>query len=418
MAVPNFNPVSATSRIVLPSVGIASDVTASLAFGIYKDNSDFVQGAVEQISFVYQRLGGPVLDIELTPSQVYNAYEEAVLEYSTIVNTHQAKNALPSALGASTASFDDHGEISGSAANGSQLILPRFTFGYAKRIMDLASEEIGVGGNTTVYSASFDVMQGQQDYNLQSIVEAHSLESGCEFSGSVGNKKILIRKVFYRTPRAMWRFFGYYGGLNVVGNLHTYGQYADDSTFEVVPAWQNKLQAMDYADSLYTRISHYSYDLRNNKLRLYPVPADHLVSKMWFEFVIPQDSFSLEDSGHDTGMNGVNNLNTLPFANIPYENINSIGKQWIRRYALAIAKEMLGHTRGKYSGNVPIPGSNITLNSAELISSAKDEQGSLREELIGTLDDLTYPKLMETSNKMAQDAKEIAQISPMLIYKG
>ena len=32
----------------------------------------------------------------------------------------------------------------------------------------------------------------------------------------------------------MWRFYGYYGGLNVVGNLSTYGQYSDESTFEVI----------------------------------------------------------------------------------------------------------------------------------------------------------------------------------------
>ena len=64
----------------------------------------------------------------------------------------------------------------------------------------------------------------------------------------------------------MWRFYGYYGGLNTVGNLANYGQFADDSTFEVIPPWHNKLQAMAYEDAIYTRNSHYSYEIKNNKL--------------------------------------------------------------------------------------------------------------------------------------------------------
>ncbi len=74
----------------------------------------------------------------------------------------------------------------------------------------------------------------------------------------------------------MWRFYGYYGGLNVVGNLSTYGQYADDSTFQIVPTWQNKSQAMAYEDALYTSVSHWSYELKNNKLRIISNPQRQL----------------------------------------------------------------------------------------------------------------------------------------------
>ena len=65
------------------------------------------------------------------------------------------------------------------------------------------------------------------------------------FTGSVDGKRIFVTKVYYKTPRAMWRFYGYYGGINVVGNLNTYGQFSDDSTFELIPTWQNK-NASDY----------------------------------------------------------------------------------------------------------------------------------------------------------------------------
>ena len=81
-------------------------------------------------------------------------------------------------------------------------------------------------------------------YFLDNIYSA-SIDGSAEgslFSGSVGKNRINVRRVYYRTPHAMWRFYGYYGGMNAVGNLSTYGMYADDSTFEVIPAWQNKLR--------------------------------------------------------------------------------------------------------------------------------------------------------------------------------
>ena len=192
---------------------------------------------------------------------------------------------------------------------------------------------------------------------------------------------------------AMWRFYGYYGGLNVVGNMSTYGQYADDSTFEVIPAWQNKSQAMAFEDSIYTRISHFSYEIKNNKLRIFPDTTSVSPKTMWVEFDVTSNAWT-ESGGDDTGIRGVNNMNTLPFENIEYLNINSIGKQWIRRFALAVCKEMLGNIRSKFA-SIPIPGNNVTLNGPALVSEAKTEQAALRDELKEILAEMEYPKLAE-----------------------
>ena len=128
----------------------------------------------------------------------------------------------------------------------------------------------------------------------------------------------------------MWRFFGYYGGLNVVGNLHNYGQFSDDSTFQLIPAWHNKGQAMAFEDAIYTRMSHFSYELRGNKIRLFPIPYTGGPTKMWVEFSVPTDVWQTGEIGHsDKSIDGVNNMNTLPVGNLPFKNINSIGKQWI-----------------------------------------------------------------------------------------
>jgi hypothetical protein len=215
----------------------------------------------------------------------------------------------------------------------------------------------------------------------------------------------------------MWRFFAYYGGLNVIGNLSSYGQFADDSTFEIVPTWQNKLQAINYEDSINTRISQYSYEIHNNKIRIFPSPINTSPERFWVRFTIEKDAWQ-EDWDRERGATGVNNMNTLPYANVPYENINSIGKQWIRKFALALCKEMLGQIRGKLGGTIPLPGGTVTLNSADLLGQAREEQTSLREELMKILDELTYVKLSERDSAIIENTTKAMAGVPVPIFVG
>ena len=272
--------------------------------------------------------------------------------------------------------------------------------------------EAGFGGVTPIFSASFQTVQNQQDYDLQAIISSSS-----DYSGSVGDKRVNITRVFYKTPQAIWRFYGYYGGLNTVGDLASYGQYSDDSTFQLVPVWQNKSQAQAFEDAIYTRNSHYSYEIKNNKLRIFPQTVVVSPKTMWVEFFVDTDTPWKEDTATDNGVNGINNMNTMPFENTPYQSINSIGKQWIRRFALALAKEILGNIRSKIA-TIPIPGANTTLNGAALLSQAITEQKELREELKKTLDELTYAKIAEGDGALTKAINEIQQKIPMTVYVG
>ena len=539
MSLPTLTPSSALSAVVLPITGAIANVNSAVPYKIYSAESSalysshFLSGAVDQVSFVYKKLGGDILDIELTEGNVYAAYEEAVLEYSYLINIHQATNILGDSLGNTTGSFDSKGLImSGdlsSSLGGDHVALrfPKFDYGMARNISEGVSSDLGLM-HSTQYSASFAVTAGQQEYDLQDIISAQTsitasatitisnhanlaandtieiittdgttitatahgtdttetdinnptfdvgdgsnnatatklatalnanskitatalenvvtikqvtpgaagntiitlTDAGddgmtkTDFSGGstvpfhnkIGDKTILIKKVYYKTPHAMWRFFGYYGGLNVVGNLSSYGQFSDDSTFQLVPTWHNKSQAMAFEDAIYTRMSHYSYELKDNKLRLYPIPYTGGPHKMSVEFSIPEDSWDRSD----VKSKGVNNMNTLPIGNLPFISINSIGKQWIRRFSLALCKEMLGQVRSKF-GSVPIPGDNITLNGPALIAEGKEEQDKLREELKTTLAELTYQKVAEQEASMMETAGKTLEKVPYYIYVG
>ena len=425
MAIPKLNPVSQQSSVVLPATGSTTDVSSACPLGMYTGSFDFLSGAADQVAYTYQKLGGDILDIEVTSGSVYANYEEACLEYSYIVNTHQAKNILGDVLGQATASFDHNGVMKGGdSLSGSQIELkyPKFDLRYPKRVGPATAQYAGFGGHKPYYSASIDLETGVQDYDLQNLISSSAAvsDSGYPYALQVGNKRITIERVFYKTPQSMWRFFGYYGGLNVVGNgsIYGYGQYTDDSTFEIVPVWQNKMQAAAYEDHLYTRLSHYSYEIHNNNIRIYPEPDANIVSKLWVNFTIDNQENAWDDQDiQETGVDGINNMNTLPFTNIPYDSINAIGKQWIRRFALALTKETLGQVRSKFA-TIPIPGESVNLNGSDLLSQAKDEQQTLREELKTVLDEMTYAKIAEQEAALMTSVNTTNKYVPLFIYQG
>ena len=421
----NLSPKSQTSAIVLTSTGSTALVAAGVPFGMYTGSTDFLSGASDQVAYIYRKLGGDVVDIELTPNNVYSAYEEAVLEYSYIVNVHQGKNILSTTLGDATGTFDHLGNIKSgplsSSLGGTHVSLkyPRFQISYSKKVGEGLSSIAGFGGTVRQYSASFSPNTETQDYDIQKIIQDAS-DSGTDdggktvdYAGKVEDKRVTITKVYFRSPRAMWRFFGYYGGVGVVGNYSTYGQFADDSSFEIIPTWQNKLQAKMYEDSITTRTSNYSYELIDGHLRLYPPPSywgfdDQ--DRIWVKFYIEADAWA-PAINYTGSIDGINNLNTLPFNNVPYANINAIGKQWIRKYCLALCKEMLGQIRGKFT-TMPIPGESVTLNHAELLSQAKEEQTALKEKLVEMLKEVEYTQLAKQDQETATAAAETMRFSP------
>tara|TARA_R110000744_G_scaffold1305_3_gene4613 strand:- start:1781 stop:3037 length:1257 start_codon:yes stop_codon:yes gene_type:complete len=415
----NLQPVSTVSAVVLPATGTHSEVVSNLSYGIYTTTA-FVSGAVDQVSYTYNKLGGRVLDLEITSPIVYNAYEEACLEYSYLINTHQAKNVLSDMLGTTTGSFSEDGEFTeysgpGALTGTPNLKYPKFQLGYASHMGRGISVHAGIGGNQTIFSASFTPVREVQDYDLQAIVYSASLDANSAFYEKIAGKAITIQRVYYKTTRVMWNFFGGQA-VGTTGNLSTYGMYADDSTFQLVPAWQNILQAYAFKEDMNVRASHCSFRINNNKLRIFPLPDGNNPNKFWFDFRATEEAFT-EESDRRYGADGVNNMNTLPFPNVPYGNINSIGKQWIRRFALSLSKETLGQVRSKLS-SIPIPNNEVTLNGPALVAEAKEEQTSLRDELKTVLDEMAYGSLVSKDAALQNSLQDVVNKIPTGIYVG
>jgi hypothetical protein len=173
------------------------------------------------------------------------------------------------------------------------------------------------------------------------------------------------------------------------------------------------MQAIELNNDI--RISNYTFQLSNNKLRIFPIPgADDEGIKLWFNYIKIDD----RNNAAVTSAPGViNNLSKMPYSNPRYAQINSVGRSWIFEYALALCKEMLGYIRGKYT-TVPIPGAEVTLNQSDLIAAASSEKEALITRLREYLDSTSRQALLErkAAESIARNT-EILQV-PMTIYIG
>ena len=377
--------------------GSSSFFPGDTPFGFYDYDYQFQTDADKVADFCAKRLGYPLSDVELQPIHLYTAFEEAVTAYGNEVYAYKVRQDY----------LDVEGSATGSNLNNT-LIQPNMAS--IIRMSEQYGEEAGVGGNVTWYTGSLTVSENVQDYDMDAWAAASaSLDTG---------DSIEIKRVFYQAPPAIVRYFDPYAGTGtgMMNLLDTFGwgNYSPAINFLLMPINYDlqKIQAIEFNDQI--RKSQYSFELRNNQLRLFPIPTI-AGGKLFFEYIKKSDR---QNPAADSGVpSPVTNVSNVPYGNPTYKLINSIGRQWIFEYTLSLAKEMLGYIRGKY-GTVPIPGAEVTLNSADLITAATAEKNALVERLRAYLEETSREKLLERrAAESDYKQKELSQ-APYYIYIG
>lgn len=377
--------------------GSSSFFPGETPFGFYDYDYQFQTDADKVADFCARRLGYPLTDVELQETNFYTAFEEAVTTYGNEIYAYKIRQDYLDVEGASTGSNFNNTLIQPSMAG-------------IIRMSQQYGEEAGVGGNLTWYTGSVNTVANQQDYDLNAWAQASaSLADG---------DSIEIKRVFYQAPPAIVRYFDPYAGTGtgMMNLLDTFGwgNYSPAINFLLMPINYDlqKIQAIEFNDQI--RKSQYSFELRNNQLRLFPIPTV-TGGRLHFEYI--KKSERQNPAGQSGVSAPITNVSNVPYANPSYSQINSIGRQWIFEYTLALAKEMLGYVRGKYT-TVPIPGSEVTLNSADLITAGTAEKNNLVERLRGFLEETSREKLLERRAAEADyKQKELSQ-SPYYIYIG
>ena len=379
--------------------GSSSFSTSLTTFSFYDTDTTFRSDAVITADWCAKRLGYPLVDIELQAANFFTCFEEAINEYGAQLYNFQIINNFQT--------FE--GNPTGSDYN-SRLITPNMG-GTINVSEQYGNETDGAGGDYQLEKGSIDVKVGQQRYDLLT-----DSTSTLEAITTAGSSSVYIKKVFHYQPAAINRYFDPYAGTGtgVQSLMQTFGfgNYSPGVNFMLMPLNFDvlKLQAIELNDTI--RKSGYHFNIEDNRyLKLFPIPTRSY--KLWFEYV-------LKDTANAPVKNAkgvISDISNVPYTNPTYKLINEPGRQWIRKYALALAKEMLGGIRGKYQ-SVPIPGSETTLDFSRLLSEAAAEKTALIEELQKLLEETTRLKQLERKNQEAQQTQETYYKIPYHIYIG
>jgi len=377
--------------------GSSSFQPGETPFGFYDSDLQFQADADKFAKFASQRLGYPLVEIELQDINFYTAFEEAITTYGNEMYAYLVAENLLTFQGAST--------TIGSANN--QLIQENLAS--IIRLSQQYGTEAGVGGTVTYYTGSINMSPGVQNYDMN----AWAIDNGIPEGG------MEIRRIFYEASPAITRYFDPYAGTGVgmmqMMDSFGWGSYSPAINFMLMPISYDmqKIQAIELNDQI--RKSQYTFELVNNQLRIFPIPKGGGIQILNFHYLLTADRNDPYATNNNDSL--ITNVSNVPYENPNYTQINSIGRQWIFEYALAIVKEILGYVRGKYS-TIPIPNAEVTLNQADLISAATGEKAALIERLRAYLDSTSRDKLLEKkANEADYQNRTIAQI-PMVIFVG
>ena len=375
--------------------GSSSFSPGDTPFGTYDSDSTFQTDAPKIARWCAVRLGYPIQNVELIAENFYACFEEATSEYSSQVNQWNIRNNLENLRGQSNTDNLSQKNIQGSNLH----TIVQISDGYGTLV--------GVGGTTDIKKGYVELVANQQSYDLTQWAAVS--ESG---------NRIDVTRVFYEPTPAINRFFDPYsvsgqGTLNLIDEFG-FGSFSPAAQFVLMPIFEDllRIQAIEFNDTI--RKSSHTFNIVNNKLEIFPIPTEN--QKLWFEYMVRNDMINNTTSVSDT-INEISDYSNIRYDFIPYGNINDVGKQWIRKYTLALAKELLGAVREKYS-SIPIPGSEISLDGGALRAEAQTEKDALIEQLRENLDDLSRKNQFEQKASEAEQTQEMLRKVPNLIYIG
>ena len=372
--------------------GSATFTPGDTPFGFYDSDSDFQNDAIKVAKFCGTRLGWPLMDVELQDVNFFACFEEAVSTYGNEVFQYKIRENYLSMEGSdNTISINN------------KIINP--TLDRVVQISQNYGTEAEVGGKVTRHTGSLAMTTGKQEYDLNAWAESQGITGSIE-----------VRKVFYEAPPAILRYFDPYAGtgtgIQSLMDAFDFGSFSPGVNFLLMPASFDimKVQAIEFNDQI--RRSAYSFEMVNNQLKIFPVPKnDHLLRFEYYK-VDEKKAASFIDG---TGL--ITNVGEVPYNNPVYTGINSVGRQWIFKYTLALAKELLAYVRGKYQ-TVPVPGSEATLNQADLLADARTEKTELLTNLREMLDQTSRQAQLERKANESENVSRTLKEVPMTIYIG
>jgi hypothetical protein len=377
-------------------------ISGQTPYGTYDSDSTFKTDIISVTKWVAKRLGFPVLQLEIPSGSIYACFEESISEYSSHINNYNIKNWM----------WEQYGErqrISGSLSTGSlNPVVP--TRGPSITLSEKYGQAVNIGGNVDLKKGYITLSGSKQDYDLQTL--------WADVSESYN--RIEVQRVFNHMPSSVTRFYDPYAGsfdqrqlLDAFG----FGNVSPAISFILKPISYDLARANAIETSDLVRKSAYSFEIHNNNLRIFPKPlsADS-GEKIWFDYYVKKDLINTNNvSGSMQG--GISDPSNVPYKFITYSSINQPGRQWIRKFTAALAKELLGIIRSKYSA-MPIPDGEVTLDGEGLKTEGREEKTQLLEEIKEFLESVSLTEKLKAEAEEANAQQEVLAKAPLPIYIG
>tara|TARA_Y100000593_G_C4297642_1_gene331506 strand:+ start:473 stop:1639 length:1167 start_codon:yes stop_codon:yes gene_type:complete len=371
-------------------------------FGFFDSENVFQSEADALVPFVKRKLGDDILSVELTKKQIWACFEEATLTYGSMINEYQTTSQLSNLMGNSTGS-----NIQGKYAHE--------TMDFILRLAEPYAQDAGIGGSYNTLSGSIQLEQNIQDYDMYQSLKDGS--GNLIFSSSLNNDgggKMKILEVYHFSPQASYRFFDTTSAINYLNNEFAFESFTPETVFYVLPVFEDVLRGGQMDISNRVRRSNYSYRTQGTKIRIFPTPTADSPKKLWIRVGFGSDPFN--PAYNDKTIEGISTPANVPYDNIKYNTVNSMGRQWIRQYSLALCTELLGLVRSKFS-SVPIPGGDLQLDGSTLVTQGREDQDNLRTSMSEFLAGLTYDKMIEGEAAKAENLQTVLKAIPVPMGK-
>jgi hypothetical protein len=365
-------------------------------------------------------LGAPTRQIEMTDDQLCTLLEIAIEDYAQYVQEWLIEHQWQSLLGHNISTTD------------MAFALSVRTLDYVQQSTYAYSKQVGLQTNGP--------WELKKDYvSLEAGRQVYQIPAGRE-----------VNEVLWFTPSFVNLF-----GLDPFANTNIafteFGaSFAGHTLYHVMPVFDTILTAQ--AAELRNRVrgSEYSYILKpgpngTKRLRLLPIPYPTNPSSganmgIGGGFGTPGTVFyyyydkanyygnplysgntaNPNFSGYSGSLSGnqgnglVSSPADVQLNFITWNQLNSVAQRWVKRYSLALCKEILGlGIRGKFNGQLPIPGAELTLNKDDLINTGREDQSKLIEELNLQLAELSYEKILEKRALMQESINKTLGFGPM-----
>lgn len=365
----------------------------STAFGEFDSDSQFVTDSVKVLRYIVRSLGYPSMQLEIYPEHVFTAFESATMKYSTIVNEYKIADNLLNVYGQ-----DPSEDLTKAGIYGNLSAIFEISSMYGQEAIIRNSLK------TEIYTASINIIPGQQEYDLRGVIPQYT------------NSNVQILQIYHYPRMYNTAVFDpmINPGFNMASVMMEFGGvYASNARLVIMPIYETllKMQTLELTQQI--RRSHFGFQLRKNKVIFFPVPSQYDSSQIAVDYVLKSDKYanSIKDDS-------INNVSNFPIKNyLKYSDINTPGRNWIQRYTLALTKEILGIVRSKYA-TIPYPEGDTSLDGDTLRQQAGNEQDKLIEELKTMLQQSSMHKLIQKKKDMTQFIQVINSKVPSRIYIG